>query len=475
MARLLHPARYRPLQPGYEPFHATTPGLPTTDHRAERERDLAFMRHLTDDLGLLWATGTIDSLDKAHQAYEELLALDLPNLRIGVPFDHLSEDGHFGEQHLSVFEWFPGMASRPRPGMEAAYHALVDAYIADPTDQNLWAYYDALLTMTECDPDIGPGAQLADFPRACEWMRWKWRSLQVLQHTLRHATVTMPDMLADLRAADPDARIVDHLEKVLPRNPIWEAGDFVRINPLQRPPQTACNATNHPCTPLPPSVDDTIHSVPTYEEARIRQGEIFQQSWFVMSWLHDPALLYESHDFATFIGDYIESVLLPYYDIHHAFVVTLTAVHKAAARDWFGAPGFREGTGKVASLRTFSFKQIRDNFSPPPTDDPRYATHTRMFANFARMWIFLIEEDLRLTQAIYDREDVLRAVRFMRTWIERLEGAPDPTIDQLTRSIEALALTAIELRSQANRDATPGTSLQPTDRWAEFSTPFTSP
>ncbi|HVG64169.1 MAG TPA: hypothetical protein VNA24_36735, partial [Hyalangium sp.] len=154
------------------------------------------------------------------------------------------------------------------------------------------------------------------------------------------------------------------------------------------------------------------------------------------------------------------------------FIVAKMAVEKSAARGWMDAPGFRAGTGKLASVRTFSFKQLRDNFSPPTADNRRRPVHDRMFANFARMFIFLVEEDLRNTGEIYDRDEVLYAVRFMRTWIQRLEGAEDAAINARVLSIESLAKTARELRTAANRAENPGTGLQPNGRWAEFAAPY---
>jgi hypothetical protein len=471
MTRLLHPARYRPLQPAYEPFAATTPGLPVHDSRAQSERDEAFMNHLVRDRKLLWATERIDSLEKARRAYDELLAIDLRHLRMGLPFDHLSEDAHHGGEHRSVFEWFPDMATSPRPSASPEWYRLVDAYLAEPSDRNLWGYYDAIDSLTACNPDLG-GGDLADHGRACEWMRLKYRSLQVVQHMLRHGTHRYPDLLVDERTGSEPVPLAAHLEKVIARNPIWEAGDFLRIQPLARRLPVTCDGGAHPCTVLPPLVDQSVHSEPSYTEARLKQSEVFQQTWFVMSFLRDPALLYEGHSFATFIGDYLESVLLPYYDVHHAFIVAKMAVEKSAARGWMDAPGFREGTGKLASVRTFSFKQLRDNFSPPPEGSPRRAVHARMFANFARMFLFLVEEDLRKTGEVYDRDEVLHAVRFLRTWPERLEGAQDAQLNALVRSIESLARSARELRTEAHRTQNPGTGLQPSGRWGEFSTPY---
>ncbi|HEX8705271.1 MAG TPA: hypothetical protein VF815_40945, partial [Myxococcaceae bacterium] len=268
MKRLLHPGRFRPLQPAYEPFHATTPGLPVHDPRSQSERDGAFMNHLLQDRKLLWATGRIDSLAKARQAYDELLAIDLRHLRMGLPFDHLSEDGFHGEEHRSVFEWFPDMASSPRPSARDEWYQRVDAYLADPSDRTLWGYYDAANAMTECNADLD-GANLADYPRACEWMRLKYRSLQVFQHMLRHGTHRYPDFLVDERSGTEPVLISAHLEKVIARNPIWEAGDYLRIQPLARRLPVTCDNGAHPCTLLPPVVDQTIHSEPSYTEARL--------------------------------------------------------------------------------------------------------------------------------------------------------------------------------------------------------------
>ncbi len=468
LQQLLHPAKYRPLQPTHEAFPETTPGLEVTDGQAQDERDLAFMKHLVDDRKLLWAAGKVDSLAKAHQAYDELRAIDLTTLKLGVPFDHLSEDGHWGEPHRSVFEWYPFMSSEALPGDEDAWYAAVDAYLAAPSVATLWGYVDTIDELTDCGDDLAHDGDPQFYRYACDWMRLKWKSLQVLQHMLRSESLHYPDPLAGLGGAP-----MQHIDTIIRRIPIWEAGDFLRVNPLMRTANNACfQDPADPCTLLPEVVDMTVHSMPTYEEARIKQSQVFQQSWFVMSFLHDPALLTEGENFATFIGDYLESVLLPHYDVHHAFVVAEMAVAKSAAGEWFDAPGYRQGTGKIASVRTFSFKQLRDNFSPPPADDPRLATHRRMFANFARMWIYLVEEDLELSGTIYDRPEVLRAVRFMRTWIATLEGAEDPAINAAVLSIEALAPAAEELRSQQNRDENPGTGLQPSGDWGEFDVPY---
>ena len=453
--RLLHPDRYRPFQPAHEPFHGPS-HLPVDSHDAQRDRDTQLAQRLAQ-VAPRFTTGTVRNLTEARLAYQELLAIDLTQLRLGVPFDRLSEDAALGR--TSVFEWFPGLAMMPKPEHAAEWYGAVDAYLAQPTDENLWAYYDRIDDWTECE-----GGLDATYADACEWSRLKWRSLQVLQHMLRHGTDQYPDVLADRSGA-----VIDHVDLAIHRSPIWEAGDFIRRTALARPDDVAdASCSARPCVVFPPHL---APSIPSDNDELVHQDEVFKQSWFVMSWVHDPALMVQGNDVTTITGDYLESVLLPYYDVHHAFVFAKMAVEKSAATEWFYAGGPRQGTGKIASGRTFSFKQIRDNFSSPPSDDPRYAMHRRIFANFARMWIHLVADDLRRTGSIYSRLDVLKAVRFMRSWIARIEGQPDPNIEMAAWTIEMYGSAAVELRPAGQTEEI----LQPIGRWSEFLTPTPFP
>lgn len=483
----LHPDKFRPFQPGYEPFDQPPDDVDVVSTSSQDKRDEAFANYLTTELRLTWATTKIDSLAAARKAYDELVGLDLHSVKIGVPFDRFSEDpaasegtcgrpagaAHSGH---SIFEWVPDIAVAAKPGSEAAWNAVLTAYRESPTTENLWKYYDAIDTLTEC-----AWLPAGDYGHACEWMRFKYKSVQVLQHMLRHDLRLHPDPLADKRVGGLEPAQHEHLATVIARSPLWEAGDIIRIAPLERRGSPACfSSPSHPCTVLPPKVDESIHSVPTHKDALINQGDLFQLSWFVMSFLNDPTLTKHSDNFATFIGDYLESVMLPRYDIHHAFIVAVMAARKSAASEWLSASGFRQGTGKIASVRTFSFKQLRDNLSPPASG-PRRVIHERMFANFARMWIYLVEDDLKTSGTVYGRDGafgggstneggLLSAIRFMREWIPNLEGAEDPAINAAVASIETLAKSATELRTKDNYEDEDG--LQPTGRWADYQMPY---
>jgi hypothetical protein len=73
---------------------------------------------------------------------------------------------------------------------------------------------------------------------------------------------------------------------------------------------------------------------------------------------------------------------------------------------------------------------------------------------------------------VFDRPEVLRAVRFMRTWIARAGGGGGRGVNAAVLSIEALAPAAEELRSPQNKADNPGTGLQPNGDWGAFDVPY---
>jgi hypothetical protein len=95
-----------------------------------------------------------------------------------------------------------------------------------------------------------------------------------------------------------------------------------------------------------------------------------------------------------------------------------------------------------------------------------------MFANFARMWIYLVEEDLKRSGEVYDAPEVLRAVRFMRTWIGELEGAEDPAINaSCSRSRRSRRRRPSCARSRT-RTRTPAPACSRTATGREFDAPY---
>ncbi|HVJ89824.1 MAG TPA: hypothetical protein VM580_08460, partial [Labilithrix sp.] len=171
--RPLHPDKFRPFQPNYEPFGQPSDDVEVVDTKSQDARDEAFANYLTQELKLTWATTKIDSLPVAKKAYDELVNLDLHSVKLGIPFDRFSEDpaastetcerpagaAHSGH---SIFEWIPDIAIGAKSGSEATWNAALSEYRGSPTTENLWKYYDAIDTLTECTH-----LPAGDYARAC--------------------------------------------------------------------------------------------------------------------------------------------------------------------------------------------------------------------------------------------------------------------------------------------------------------------
>ncbi|HWB03839.1 MAG TPA: hypothetical protein VG796_12505 [Verrucomicrobiales bacterium] len=229
-------------------------------------------------------------------------------------------------------------------------------------------------------------------------------------------------------------------DTVLARNPLFRTGDHVRRFPLY------ADAAN-PSTVFPAYLAPTI---PATQAALRDQNDNFLRVWFWMGWVYDPAMLLSDSIFATVEGDYLYSSLLQHYKVHHAFVVAMTSVAKANASPWFNAAGVGvAGHGKWAAFNPFMvLHHIERNRSEPPANDARRAMHDRMYSNTARMWIYLVQEDLELTGKVFSRELVRGSIRFARAWLNDTEAAADHApLDAVIADIEARLNTAQELRT----------------------------
>lgn len=424
--RPLDPLKFRPLQPGGELLPGTTP----------EQRDAAFGNVLANDVKLLWATGRIESRADALAAQAQLRDLDLRKLPIGVPFDLWSEDAADGPSHLSVSEWLPGMGVRPKAGRAAEWYALHDDYLIVPSDAKFWAYFSRIDELLE---SIEPAGHELGF----QWSLLKYKSVQIAQHMLRHRSLAFPNPLVG-RTGDA----VANRRVILDRNPLFRTGDHLRRFPLYDDPAK-------PITTFPAFLAPTLPTAPA--ELR-RQTEQFFRAWFWMGWTYDPALLLSDEIFQTVEGDYLYASLLADYKLHHAFVVAKTSVAKAGATAWFNAPGPGvAGHGKWASFTPFMvLHHIERNRNEPGAADPRRAAHDRMFSNTARMWIYLVHDDLERTRTVYDRNLVRGAIRFARAWLNATEpGVDHAPIDAVVAQIETLLNSAQELRTDFTTEDLP--------------------
>ena len=437
LREVLHPAEFRPLQPGFVPL----PGLRPAD------RDLAFLQHLRDEVGLLLVTDVIDSREKAEAAEEQLRGIDLGELRIGVRLDRWSEDAFHGPSHTgqdltdpsgtrghaaSVAEWLPNLGVAPQSEHADAYYALFDAYAADPSDLNFWRFYAAIRELTESEERLDGEAER----RAYEWMLTKYESVQIMSHMLRKRTRDYPDRVVDRFGHDEIADV----EIAIRRNPFWRVGDLIRQRPLH---------CNHPdgCTVFPDFVP--VEADLWKQEV---QSRVLQRAWFWAGWVTDPALLTSDDSFPTISGDYFYPLHHGPFPGHYAFILAKLSTEKANATGWEVSGGAgTAGHGKWASIRPFLVYKHSEFQRPQLSEaDPRHALYYRLMANVARMWIYLVDADLEATGEAFDRAGTAKAVNFARlNWLDSVEpGGPRAEIYGVFDAIVEKLRTAKELRQQ---------------------------
>jgi len=211
-----------PRLPFLQPGGAVLPGDTVA------ERDLALVEELARhgiDL-----EQRVTTVEQAHAFMHRLLEVGTMNIRLPFAFNRWTEDRALGEDHRSVAEWIPEYAREPLAGREPEWFALSDAYVADPTDANLWALYDAVPELTEPALDL---AGISDpESRSVELMQRRYQSVLVAQHMMRLGVVEFPRRYdAEEReylwgglqlAQDNDER----QQTLLDRDSLWDSGEM---------------------------------------------------------------------------------------------------------------------------------------------------------------------------------------------------------------------------------------------------------
>ena len=181
---------WRPFQPGGEPLAGDTP----------EAREMAFATEL-EKRQLLVFSKPITSLSEAKAAADELEAVSLRTLPVGVKFPRWSEDAFNGEEHRSFNDWMPGAGRVPKEALK--WYALHDAYLADPTIHNLSLIHHTLRESTELSRADSHGREVdANFSVAYNAQGWmedvlflKHQSVLLGAHFFRMALLGKPGWL----------------------------------------------------------------------------------------------------------------------------------------------------------------------------------------------------------------------------------------------------------------------------------------
>jgi hypothetical protein len=171
------------------------PGGQVLSGNSNEDRDFAVLdelrRHAVD-LGQ-----AVTSADAASALVAGLKRLDPLTLGVGFPLALWSAPPALTGERATQFQWLPDRATEPLLGQEAAWYALADAYLANPTDAALWAIHQNIGTLTALYPAAPEAEQTFG-----SYQTNKFQAVLVASHMLRSPQLTYPSRVADLPVDD---------------------------------------------------------------------------------------------------------------------------------------------------------------------------------------------------------------------------------------------------------------------------------
>lgn len=375
--------RDRPLQPGGVPLPGSTPAA----------RDLAFLRTLPAVVPTL-AAGRVDSEASALKVRDEALRIDLTKLRIGIPFNRLSEDGFHGREHRTVAHWFPDVP------IAKVDPAAGDRYLKDPTDANL----RALDVRGALNAATSPGELLA---------LSKYRSLLILQHRLRTGRLTP--------LATPGTLVLN-------QNPFWDVADFARRYEEE---------TDVASLGFPADVATGKQGGPSYRD----QLKALRLPWFWMGWELDPALQTSGLNGETQRADYFVRYLWKDgpYPAHLAFMLTKKLVEQGYNPRLWNEPRFPQRY--EISFSDFLMGEELGRLELGGEYGRRFV---RLAGNALRTGLYLSRKSVRETGEAFHPEAQANQVRLALAYLHRVD--PRPADEPLAKNLLALLAKARPLR-----------------------------
>lgn len=367
----------RPLQPGGRPLVGLLP----------IERDAQFQAKITRLVPAL--TGKpIHSLAEAKLARDQILAVNVTELPVGIALNRISEDGFHGKEHASLANWIPDVTLP----LNANVFASQDRYLANPTDDNLRELDRVTL---QC---VGAGQEPTD-----RLARAKYRSLLVLQHKFRTGHMVL-----------------------LPRNPFWEVAEFGRLN--------ADNSFQEMA--VPPDIVEKKSAGPPIDQ-QLRELRL---PWYWLGWMLDPGLQKSGGFRQTSRADYFTKTLWADgpYPAHALFMINRKQLEQ----------GFNPKMWVLKSPQRFeiqySFVLLGKGITEhePPIGKNR-TEFRQMAANSFRMSLWLLADSIHTSGMAYFPESQLLQVRLIADYLQQIH-----LITQADTKLIAITMSALK---RANR------------------------
>lgn len=377
----LHPDSTRPLQPGGALLAGETAAA----------RDAAFGRELAKLVPELDGA-PVRSMATAMRVRDRFLRIDPRVVKVGIPFNHLSEDGFHGPLHATMADWIPDVPI----GLTPQLIALQDDYLAQPDSEHL-AKLDSAVAKITSQSAIHQLAIL------------KYRSLLLLQHAIR--------------VGGPSAARLDRIQLIGHGNPFWEVAEFANHNSLGDPKALS----------LPDTLLAKKHTVPMNEQmAQLRLP------WYWTAWAVDPTLATIDLGLSRTAvrGDYFTRFLWSDgpYPIHMAFMLT-----KKLVQAGYGPILHSDGRPRHYEIQ-FSNFLLGDRLLA--TDAGWHENRNQVFkvaGNAFRTSLFLLEEDLQRTHGSVRPESQLGQIAAMRRFFDAGNGdaADTELCDRVSQELRA--------------------------------------
>jgi Bacterial Ig domain len=287
------PLTFRPFQPGGEMLSGARP----------IDRDIAFGRSLTRILPTSMS-GRVDSLAKAKVVLNELLAVDLRALRVGIAYPRWSADIFNGNDHGSLNDWVADLAREPDNNADRnTWQQIQDTYLQNPSDENFWRMYGAADRYTK--------SFTVPTSSTNEFTRHKFKSALVGQHMMRVEALGRRDFMRGKLAfsyleSAPYKSALNFTE-FLPGGDIWEVGDMARkILGNQITPDNASTRARLSALGMPQFVVDSVSPNHIWENTE----EEIRLPWFWFGFTLEPSLNRINGSNSTKVGEYMHGTLL---------------------------------------------------------------------------------------------------------------------------------------------------------------------
>ena len=351
---------FRPFQPGGVPLSAASPA----------EGDHLFGVQLAEAAPALNGP-PINELAKALEARDQLLRINARTFPVALELNRWTEDSFHGGEHASIADWIPTAPHLPKDdAAKAQLYALHNAYLADPSQDNLLKILKETPALTEV---IGEDAQVPS-----QFSHLKFQSVLLAQHEFMMRALKRPTLEA--RGAHPYGTIV---------NPVWSLADLMRSN---EGPVHACTQVRG-CLGFSAETTDGIGPQASMESEFLR----IKESWFYAGWLFDTTLYRSGASNATTSSEYFTAHLYSLKYLNHLTFVRLRK-NLAVAYD-------PDGNAEEGDVQRIAHAQAQNygyflaygrGTSPaslPPEGAPR-ELYTRLLANGIRMMFRLVLDDV---------------------------------------------------------------------------------